>query len=72
MLLDFPSVICAEFNEFSDKKESKGFDRVTSHVARGNFNHSPSKLKVPDKIFKLSLIHAPLIEFMSSLNFHYI
>ena len=54
-------MIFAEFNEFSDKKESKGFDRMTSVVANEHLKHSTSKSHLTDMIFKLTLIHASLI-----------
>ena len=54
-------MIFAEFSEFIDKKESKGFNRVTSHVESEHLDHS-------------SLIRAPLnlSDSLNSLNFHYI
>ena len=54
-------MVFAEFSEFTDKNKSKGFNWVTSHVASVHLNHSTSKSQLTDVIFKLTLIHVPLV-----------
>ena len=70
-------MIFVEFSEFSDRKELRGFDRMTSCMANEHLKHSTSKSYLTDRIFKLTLIHAPLIlsdslNSMNSLNIHHI